>query len=197
MSLIEKLLDALNMTGEVNSTASVIVSIGVILICGFLMTRLTKLFKLPNVTAYLIAGIVIGPSMINVVPQQFIDSTSFLGDIALAFIAFSVGEYFKIKEIKKVGPKIVVITIIETLLAFILTFVVCYFLIRLDFAFEASGCGRDSRDLGRILADGLGVQRTIVRRVVTCIPPRREVYRRNQGRMARKSGVLRKIFQQF
>ena len=77
MSLIEKLLDVLNMTGEVKSTASVIISIGVILICGFLMTRLTKLLKLPNVTAYLIAGIIIGPSMINVVPQQFIDSTSF------------------------------------------------------------------------------------------------------------------------
>lgn len=135
MSLIEKLLDVLNMTGEVKSTASVIISIGVILICGFLMTRLTKLLKLPNVTAYLIAGIIIGPSMINVVPQQFIDSTSFLGDIALAFIAFSVGEYFKIKDINKVGPKIVVITLMEALLAFVLTFVVCYFLIRLEFAF--------------------------------------------------------------
>ena len=135
MSLIEKLLDVLNMTGEVKSTASVIISIGVILICGFLMTRLTKLLKLPNVTAYLIAGIIIGPSMINVVPQQFIDSTSFLGDIALAFIAFSVGEYFKIKDINKVRPKIVVITLMEALLAFVLTFVVCYFLICLEFAF--------------------------------------------------------------
>lgn len=58
---------------------------------------------------------------------------------------------------------------------------------------RASVCGRDSRDLDRILADGLGVQRTIVRRVVTCIPPRREVYRVNQGRMARNSGFLGKI----
>ena len=58
---------------------------------------------------------------------------------------------------------------------------------------RASGCGRDSQDLGRILADGLGVQRTIVRRVVTCIPPCREVYRVNQGRMARISGFFGKI----
>ncbi len=62
---------------------------------------------------------------------------------------------------------------------------------------RASGCGRDSQDLDRTLADGLGVQRTIVRRVVTCIPPRREVYRVNQGRMARNSGFLGKIFQQL
>ena len=58
---------------------------------------------------------------------------------------------------------------------------------------RASGCGRDSRDLGRILADGLGVRRTIVRCVVTCIPPRREIYRVNQGRMARNSALLGKI----
>jgi hypothetical protein len=58
---------------------------------------------------------------------------------------------------------------------------------------RASGCGRGSRDLDRTLADGLGVQRTIVRRVATYIPPRREVYRVNQGRMARISGILGKI----
>ena len=53
---------------------------------------------------------------------------------------------------------------------------------------RASGCGRDSRDLGRTLADGL-----CVRRGATYIPPRREVYRVNQGRMARISGILGKI----
>ncbi len=58
---------------------------------------------------------------------------------------------------------------------------------------RASGCGRDRQDLDRTLADGLGVQRTIVRHGVTCIPPRREIYRVNQGRMARNSGFLGKI----
>ena len=58
---------------------------------------------------------------------------------------------------------------------------------------RASGCGRGRQDLDRTLADGPGVWRTIVRRVVTCIPPRREIYRVNQGRMARNSGFLGKI----
>ena len=58
---------------------------------------------------------------------------------------------------------------------------------------RASGCGRDRQDLDRTLADGLGVQRTIVRHGVTCIPPRREIYRVNQGKMARNSGFLGKI----
>ena len=58
---------------------------------------------------------------------------------------------------------------------------------------RASGCGRDSQDLGRILADGLYVRRTIVRSNGTCIPPRREVYRVNPGIMARNSIFLSKI----
>ena len=67
-----------------------------------------------------------------------------------------------------------------------------------DSSERASGCGRDSRDLDRTLADEPGVQRTIVQRTtvrngVTCIPPRREVYRVNQVRMARNSGFLGKI----
>ena len=49
LSLIEKLLDALNITGGVRTASSIIIALGVILICGFLMTRLTKLLKLPNV----------------------------------------------------------------------------------------------------------------------------------------------------
>ena len=53
---------------------------------------------------------------------------------------------------------------------------------------RASGCGRGSRDLDRTLADGL-----CVRRVATYIPPRREVYRVNQGKMARNSVILGKI----
>ena len=72
-SLIEKLLDALNITGDgVRTASSIIIALGVILICGFLMTRLTKLLKLPNVTAYIITGVLIGPSVINLIPQEFI-----------------------------------------------------------------------------------------------------------------------------
>ena len=62
LSLIEKLLDALNITSDALRTASsIIISLGVILILGFLMTRLTKLLKLPNATAYILIGILIGP----------------------------------------------------------------------------------------------------------------------------------------
>ena len=73
------------------------------LFSGFLMTRLTKLARLPNVTAYILAGILIGPYVLNLVPQWIIDGTDFLSDIALAFIAFSTGEFFKLDILKRNG----------------------------------------------------------------------------------------------
>ena len=117
LSLIEKLLDALNITGGVRTASSIIIALGVVLICGFLMTRLTKLLKLPNVTAYIITGILIGPCVINLIPKDFIKGTDFISDIALAFIAFTAGQFFKVSELKKAGWKVVVITLFEALAA--------------------------------------------------------------------------------
>ncbi len=129
-SLIEKLLDALSITGEGMRIASgIVISLGIILILGFLMTRLTKLLKLPNVIAYLLVGILIGPSLkINVIPQEFIDRTSFISDVALVFVAFTAGEFFKFGEIKKSLGKSIVITIIESIVTFALVFVACFFI---------------------------------------------------------------------
>ena len=136
LSLIEKLLDALNITGGVRTAGSVIIALGVILICGFLMTRLTKLLKLPNVTAYIVTGILIGPCVINVIPKDFIVYTDFLSDIALAFIAFTAGQFFKISDLKKAGWKVIIITLFEALAAFIIVFSLCFFAFRLTAAFS-------------------------------------------------------------
>ena len=126
-SLIERLLDALSITGSVKTASSIIIALGVILICGFLMTRLTKLVKLPNVTAYIVTGILIGPSVINLIPKEFISRTDFLSDIALAFIAFTAGQFFKKEELRKGIGKIVVITLFEALFSFAFVFSLCFF----------------------------------------------------------------------
>ena len=130
-SLIEKLLDALNIAGPAKTASSIIIALGVILICGFLMTRLTKLLRLPNATAYIVTGILIGPSVINLIPQEFISRTDFLSDIALVFIAFTAGEFFKIREIKKSIGKVLIITAIEAVASFALVFGLCTFAFRL------------------------------------------------------------------
>ena len=136
-SLIEKLLNALSITGEGMRIASgIVISLGIILILGFLMTRLTKLLKLPNVIAYLLVGILIGPSLINVVPKEFIDRTSFISDVALVFVAFTAGEFFKFGAIKKSLGKAIVITALESIVTFGLIFVLCFLVFRLGAPFS-------------------------------------------------------------
>ena len=122
--------------GGTSPVAQVIISIALMLLFGFLLTRITKIFKLPNVTGYIIAGILIGPFCLNLIPNNVIEGTDFLSDIALAFIAFSVGEFFKLDVIKKNGFKIVILTLFEALMASVLVFIVTYFVFRLDIAFS-------------------------------------------------------------
>ena len=135
-SLIEKLLNALSITGGMRIASGIIISLGVILILGFLMTRLTKLLRLPNVIAYLVVGIIIGPSLINLIPGEFITRTSFISDVALVLVAFNAGEFFKLDQIKKSIGKAIAITAIECVATFALIFALCFFIFRLDAPFS-------------------------------------------------------------
>ena len=115
---------------------TVIISVALMLFSGFLLTRITKRLRLPNVTAYIVAGILIGPYGLNLVPQRIIDGTDFLSDIALAFIAFSTGEFFKLSVLKRNGLKVVWITILEAVLASVAVFVLTYWVLGLELAFS-------------------------------------------------------------
>lgn len=118
------------------SVAMIIISISLMLFLGFLMTRLTKKCKLPNVTAYILTGIIIGPFCLNMIPTAVVKGMDFLPDIALAFIAFSTGEFFRISTLKKNGLKVVLITLFEALTATVLVFVLTYFVLHLNLAFS-------------------------------------------------------------
>ena len=131
--MLSGLHEALAGTSQV---ASIIISVAFMLLFGFAMTRITKLLKLPNVTAYILAGILIGPYCLGLVPQHIIDGMDFLSDIALAFIAFSTGEFFRFSTLKKSGAKVMVITVCEALLASVVVFIVTFFVLRLDLAFS-------------------------------------------------------------
>ena len=121
---------------ETNSVATVIISIALMLFLGFSMTRLTKRLRLPNVTAYIVVGILIGPFCLNLVPATVIDGMDFLSDIALAFIAFSTGEFFKLSTLKKNGMKVVIITVLEACLATVVVFIVTYCILGVDLGFS-------------------------------------------------------------
>jgi Kef-type K+ transport system membrane component KefB len=131
--MFNNLYDNLATTSPV---AIVIIAIALMLFLGFAMTRLTKLLKLPNVTAYITVGILIGPYCLNLIPSQVIYGMSFLTDIALAFIAFSVGEFFRLSVLKKNGLKVVVISLLDACVASVLVFLLMYFVLRLSLAFS-------------------------------------------------------------
>lgn len=98
-------------------TTAVLLALSVMLFASFGMTRLTKKLKLPNVSGYIVAGILIGPSVLNLIPANIVTHMSFVSDLALTFIAFGVGQFFKREALREVGGKILVITAMESILA--------------------------------------------------------------------------------
>ncbi|MEA4822765.1 MAG: cation:proton antiporter [Clostridiaceae bacterium] len=97
--------------------AQAILSIAVMLIAGFLATRVTKKAHLPNVTGYLLAGVVLGPFVLGVLSAPVIDTMGFLTDVAPALIAFGVGKYLKVSKLRENFRRVLVITLCEALLA--------------------------------------------------------------------------------
>ena len=113
-----------------------ILTLAAMLFFGFLSTRLTKLLRLPNVTAYILTGILFGPYVLGLASESFMKATDFLPDVALAFIAFGVGEYFRLEALKKGGLKVIAITLTESLTASLLVFGLTAGILRLPLPFS-------------------------------------------------------------
>ncbi len=99
--------------------------IAIALFAGLLMTRLFVKFRLPDVTAYLVAGILIGPSVLRRLgvpclgfntPEQ-VDSLSMISDVALGFIAFAIGHEFRLSALKQTGKQATIIGILQAVVA--------------------------------------------------------------------------------
>lgn len=90
------------------------------MIVGLLMTRIMKKINLPNVTGYLIAGLIVGPYCLGIFNHENIDGLSIITEAALGFIAFSIGGEFKFSSLKQLGAKIFVITVLEAVGASVL-----------------------------------------------------------------------------
>ena len=112
--------------------------LSVALFAGLLLSRLAKLLQLPAVTAYLVAGVLIGPFLLGAfgveglgfVSLENVEEYSIISDVALGFIAFSIGNEFRLKELKHIGKQATIIGILQ---AVITTVVVDCALIGLHF----------------------------------------------------------------
>ena len=116
-----------------------LLSLSLALLTGLMLSRLAKLAKLPAVTAYLVAGILIGPyclgafgvSGLGFTSKADVESVGILADVALGFIAFSIGNEFRLSQLKKIGKQATIVGIFQ---AVITTIVVDIALILLHFA---------------------------------------------------------------
>ena len=96
--------------------------IAIALFSGLLMTRLFVKFHLPDVTAYLVAGVLIGPCVLGRLNIGFntfeqVDSLSLISDVALGFIAFAIGHEFRLSALKQTGKQATIIGILQALVA--------------------------------------------------------------------------------
>ena len=90
---------------------STLLSVSIALLAGLLMTRAFKPFKLPSVTAYLIAGVLIGPYCIGQLgiegfgfkDFEAVEALGLISQVALGFIAFSIGSEFRKEDLKHIG----------------------------------------------------------------------------------------------
>ena len=110
--------------------------VSIALLAGLIMTRVFKPLKLPSVTAYLIAGVLIGPYCLGALNIEGLGFTSLeevskmsvISDIALGFIAFSIGNEFRLEELKQTGKQATIIGIFQALAATLCVDVALYVL---------------------------------------------------------------------
>ena len=112
---------------------SIFAYVAILLLVALLSTRLMRVIKLPNVTGYIITGIIMGPFIFGLLFNNFsfdgikdgiiygfVDKISWVSTVALGFIAFSIGTSFKRQTIKALGKRVIVITVLEALGASVL-----------------------------------------------------------------------------
>lgn len=100
-----------------------LLSLSISLLAGLLLSRVAKLLKLPAVTAYLVAGVLIGPYVLGAlgveglgfVSLENVESFSLFSDVALGFIAFSIGNEFRLSQLKSIGKQATVIGVFQAL----------------------------------------------------------------------------------
>ena len=105
-----------------------LLSLSIAIMSGLMLSRLAKLVKLPAVTAYLVAGILIGPYVLGQLgvgglgftSLENVKSFSIICDVALGFIAFSIGNEFRLSQLKKTGKAATVIGIFQAIITTLL-----------------------------------------------------------------------------
>jgi NhaP-type Na+/H+ or K+/H+ antiporter len=110
-----------------------IFSLGLILVFGLIAARLINRIKLPSVTAYLLLGILIGPSVGGLVSPDLLFASGFISNIVLGLIAFSIGQNFTKQFFQRIGRAVIWISILEAVLPWVLVTLAIFFIAQQPF----------------------------------------------------------------
>lgn len=105
----------------------IVLKLSIIILAGVIGARVANKLKLPNVSGYIVAGLLIGPSFIHAINDVDLQSLAIVNDLALAAIAFTIGSEFLLSHMKKVGGKVLFVTVTEVIGAVLLVFLVMYY----------------------------------------------------------------------
>lgn len=94
-----------------------LLAVAIALVLGLLITRLMKVIGLPNVTGYLIVGLIIGPHALGLIGNGALEDLGIVSTVALGFIGFSIGVEFKFSHVREIGKSAVTITFFQALSA--------------------------------------------------------------------------------
>ena len=101
---------------------NVILSIGILIFTGYILGELAEKIKLPKISGYIFAGIVLNPDLLGIMSSQFVEHTDPLLTISLSFITFSIGGSLSKENLKATGKNILILTVFESLFAFFAVF---------------------------------------------------------------------------
>lgn len=104
----------------------VIFGTGILLLTGYFFGRLAELVKLPSITGYILAGLVLGESVVGIIPATAPYKLTSITEIALGMIAITIGAEFEIARLRKTGRAIIIITFLQSLFAFIFVVIGLY-----------------------------------------------------------------------
>lgn len=90
-------------------------AVALILLLALLAGRLAKLIHIPEVTGYLVAGLALGPSGVNLISEQTLTALNFLSEIAIGLILFSIGSVFEFANLQRVGKRVISLVAFEAL----------------------------------------------------------------------------------
>lgn len=110
--------------------------IGLMIAFGIGTAKVVSYIKLPDITGYLIAGLIIGPSILGLVPHEAVHNLTLISEAALGFIAYSIGSEFNLKSIKSVGKQVFVITIFQAVGAILLVDLAMIFIFKQEVYFS-------------------------------------------------------------